>query len=279
MHIQKNSSNFVAMERIPIQDITLDNVEQLAKDIIYGRLLFERFSPQEQRGFAKGGRRHVIASLLAARSNCTSTAYQEQDDFKRECKLGAAQEKLIEQWSLSDNCWYANADNLLQEQFGEQIAEGGEAVVYLKKSADRVVKSIRLDYYVSPQLALDRITLHNVLFPETALIVLGFGRDSEGNFCIIAEQPFIQGEQITDSKIQKYAENLSFTLINARSWTYANGEIYLSDLHDENVLCDKDGNIIVIDADIRLNDKNSEIMRHYGATRDVNPNAGLIVLE
>lgn len=87
----ENSSNFAPMKRTPIEDVTPDNVEQLANDISNGRLLFERFSPQEQRGFTKGGRRHVIASLLAGRSNSASPAYQERDDFKRERQLGAAQ--------------------------------------------------------------------------------------------------------------------------------------------------------------------------------------------
>ena len=48
-----------------------------------------------------------------------------------------------------------------------------------------IVKRIGLDYYILPELALDRITLHNTLFPETKLVVLGFGRTSDGNFQII----------------------------------------------------------------------------------------------
>lgn len=39
----------------------------------------------------------------------------------------------------------------------------------------------RLDYFVEPALALDRISLHDAYFPETSLTVLGFGRDTEGN--------------------------------------------------------------------------------------------------
>lgn len=275
----ENSVTFAPMKRTPIEDVTLDNIEQLANDISNGKLLFERFSPQEQRGFTKGGRRHVVASLLAGRSNSASPAYQERDDFKRERQLGAAQEKRIEEWSKQDGCWYDNADRQLQEQYGKPIAEGGEAVVHFDPSTGKAVKSIRLDYYVSPQLALDRITLHNTLFPETALEVLGFGRDSDGNFCIIAEQPFVKGERMTEKEIQEYVEKLGFRLTEPRSWTYSNGDIYLSDLHDENVLRDKDGNIIVIDADIRLNDKDNEMLRRHGATREVNQEAGLVATE
>lgn len=275
----KNSVTFAPMKRTPIEDVTLDNVEQLANDISNGRLLFERFSPQEQRGFRQGGRKNVIASLLAGRSNSASPAYQERDDFKRERQLGAAQEKRIEEWSKQDGCWYDNADRQLQEQYGKPIAEGGEAVVYFDPSTGKAVKSIRLDYYVSPQLALDRITLHNTLFPNTALDVLGFGRDSDGNFCIIAEQPFVKGERMTEKEIQEYVEKLGFRLTEPRSWTYSNGDIYLSDLHDENVIRTPEGNIAVIDADIRLNDKDNEMLRRHGATREVNQEAGLVGTE
>ena len=80
------------MNRVSLQDITFENVELLANAIINGTLLFERFSPQEQRGLAAGGRKHVIASLLAARSNSASPAYQERDDFKRERQLGATRD-------------------------------------------------------------------------------------------------------------------------------------------------------------------------------------------
>ena len=48
-----------------------------------------------------------------------------------------------------------------------------------------IIKRIGLDYYILPELALDWITLHNTLFPETRLLVLGFGRSTEEKFQII----------------------------------------------------------------------------------------------
>ena len=47
--------------------------------------------------------------------------------------------------------------------------------------------------------------------------------------------------------------NMGFQLYNARNWTYATPEIYLSDMHDENVICSPSGTIFVIDCDIRIN--------------------------
>ena len=70
---------------------------------------------------------------------------------------------------------------------------------------------------------------------------------------IIIEQPFIKGTHVSDSEISTFAQNLGFKQINPKNWTYATPEIYLSDLHDENVIRSEEGNIFVVDCDIRIN--------------------------
>ena len=46
---------------------------------------------------------------------------------------------------------------------------------------------------------------------------------------------------------------LGYKLVNRNNWTYSTKLIYLSDLHDENVIRSKNGNVFVIDCDIRIN--------------------------
>ena len=145
-------------------------------------------------------------------------------------------------------------EDALPRILGEQIAEGGEAIVY--DHGATLIKAIGLDYFIQPILALDRISLHNTYFPETALKVLGFGRTADGDFKIVAEQPFIEGTHMSDEEIALFAEHIGFKLINPRNWTFATPEIYLSDLHDENVIRSKEGNIFVVDCDIRINTPN-----------------------
>ena len=69
-------------------------------------------------------------------------------------------------------------------------------------NGNTIIKRISLDYYILPELALDRIPLHNTLFPETRLVVLGFGRTSDGDFQIIVQQSFIHGTSLTDDEIR-----------------------------------------------------------------------------
>ena len=229
----------------------LKQLEEYAELFISGRLVYKRFSPLEQHGCATGGSNHVIASLLAGASVDASSLTAPEGSFQRERECAETQATRIELWAKRVGCWMDDVDTQLPSLLGEQVAEGGEAHVYYK--GNTLVKSIGLDYYIYPVLALDRISLHNAYFPETRLIVIGFGRTSEGAFQIIVEQPHIQGEQMADDEIQQFAEQMGFQLRNPRNWTYSTPEIYLSDLHDENVIKSANGNIFVIDCDIRLN--------------------------
>ena len=202
-------------------------------------MVYQRFSPQEQHGCAAGGATNVIASLLAgAEAGSDSQDSSALSDYQRECQLGAQQESVIERWAKAVGVWTDGVDEQLPKVLGEQIAEGGEAKVYDHGST--LIKSIGLDYFIQPIFALDRIALHNTYFPETRLTVLGFGRNKNGDFKIIVEQPFIDGQ--------------GFALKNPRNWTYATPDIYLSDMHDENVIrSNKSNTIFVVDCDIRIN--------------------------
>ena len=125
--------------------------------------------------------------------------------------------------------------------------------VYIYAVNSGHVLDASLGYFIEPILALDRISLHNAYFPETRLTVLGFGKDSNNDFKIVVEQPFIKGERISDDEIAQFMEKMGFKLYNPRNWTFATPEIYLSDMHDENVIRSQSGNIFVIDCDIRIN--------------------------
>lgn len=238
-----------------IHDGFTDNGLKILTDYVQAfnsrRLLFSRYSANEQRGCTDGGTLHVVATILAAAETPTDQLSAPEGSFKRERERAEAQAAVIERWARTVGCWVDDVEHTFARTFGEQLTEGGEAHVY--DNGNTLVKHIGLDYYIQPLFALDRITLHNTLFPSTHLIVLGFGRTSEGDFQILVQQPFIQGSRMSDEEIRAYAESLGFRLINPRNWTYATPDIYLSDLHDENVIRSPRDNVFVIDCDIRIN--------------------------
>lgn len=229
----------------------LQKLEEYAERFISNRIVYQRFSPAEQHGCIAGGASHVIASLLAGAEVETDQFSAPAGSFKRDVECGAAQARRIEAWAKASDCWISNTDKVMVTALGEQIAQGGEAQVY--DHGATVIKTIGLDYFVQPILALDRISLHNAYFPQTRMTVLGFGRNGKGAFQIVVEQPFIQGGMMADGEIEQYVHALGFRLVNPKNWTYATEEIYLSDMHDENVLRSAKGNVFVIDCDIRIN--------------------------
>ena len=252
-----NNADFWASVRSIIADgFTPDGLQKLdryAEQFISNALVYQRFSPQEQHGCATGGATNVIASLLAGAEVGTDSGRQASfNDFQSERQCAAQQETVIEQWSKAVGLWTESVEEVLSQSLGEQIAEGGEAIVY--DHGTTLIKSIGLDYFIQPVFALDRISLHNTYFPETRLSVLGFGRDKRGEFKIIVEQPFIDGQPVSDEEIATYMRQMGFELKNPRNWTYATPEIYLSDMHDENVIrSNHSDTIFVVDCDIRIN--------------------------
>lgn len=108
----------------------LQKLDYYAELFINGRLVYKRFSPFEQYGCATGGATNVIASLLAGADAAANSGISGGLSFQAECQRGKAQEDIIEQWAKRVNCWYDNVDQSLEKQFGERIAEGGEAAVY-----------------------------------------------------------------------------------------------------------------------------------------------------
>ena len=228
----------------------LAKLDDYAEQFNTGKILYKRFSPSEQLGCVKGGKIHVIASLLAGAEVSADKLSAPEHSFKREQQLGKVQEERIESWAKAIGCWIEDT-NIYSKTLGEQIAQGGEAVIY--DNGNTVLKTIGLDYFIQPILALDRITLHNAYFEPTQMTVLGFGRNHEGDFMIIVTQTFFQGSQMTNKEIEEYTERIGFKLVNPKNWTYSTPDIYLSDMHDENVLYSDKGGIYVIDCDIRIN--------------------------
>ena len=136
-------------------------LDSYAEQFISGKLVYQRFSPQEQHGCSAGGTTNVIASLLAGAEAGTDSEDQGTlSDYQRECQFGAQQEAVIEQWAKAVGLWTECVEETLPKSLGEQIAEGGEAVVYDHGST--LIKSIGLDYFIQPIFALDRISLHSL---------------------------------------------------------------------------------------------------------------------
>ena len=203
---------------------SLQLINKLVNEIQNGTRDFPRYNIPEHAGLCKAGPVLIGASIVACYATRSLTASSHAESGQGQCKSRAeissldlcrdaacarsteqggpanweideCQEKLIEQWAKAANLWEDDSEQILTEEFGPKIAQGAEAKVYYKEGNTSVVKE-RTSIYSTWQKALDAIVLHNCLFPETAMKVIGFTRDSDNLMRIVLTQPYVNCKRL-----------------------------------------------------------------------------------
>ena len=247
---------------------TLQMIDNYAKDIQNGREDFSRFNLSEHAGLCKGGSPLIGASIIACYASASLRASSNAEGREGQCKSRAEvsslnicrdaacarsaeqgspanweideqQEKFIEQWAKAANLWEDDSEHILTAEFGPKIAQGAEAKVYYRDGNTSVVKE-RTSIYSTWQKALDAIALHNYLFPETAMKVIGFTRDSDNLMRIVLTQPYVNclrlatKQEIDDMVAAKgFRDNW-----NGEGVNYISDRLALEDMHPANVFID-----------------------------------------
>lgn len=142
----------------------------------------------------QGGTANATASILLSSNESSSrnVTLSVSERYERDKRQQFIQERVIESWAKAKGIWHDNLDTIKGK---ELFTEGGEAKVFANDGDTNVIKILSTEYFITPQFALDRITLHNTLFPEAALKITGFGRNSKGEFQFLVEQPLLQHKQ------------------------------------------------------------------------------------
>ena len=243
-------------------DEALEQLENLNIEE-YGRIL-ERFSQEELR---KSNGILTQAETIIARGNGSTNS---EDSSKNISTRTKEQEQQIESWAKEEGLWYNNyieaKDGSLEsviEADGGKFSDksGSETLVYWTKEG--VTKAIDASHYNGNlQGLLDKIVLHNSIFPETTYEVIGFGRDRGRTFRVIAKQKFIEGEEPTIENIQNLADKLGLT--KQGGWYYTKDSKGIADLNPKNIIkvpstSDiKEDTFFVIDCDIKFTQSNTQ---------------------
>ena len=262
---------------------TLEVISNFSNDIINGRTNFSRFTLPEHAGVCTGGTALIGASVVAgyarasleaschaagsqtgSPSNCRSSesrgetciasAESRQHSAIANWQIDERQEKLIEQWAKAARLWVEDSDIILMRTYGPMIAQGAEAKVYYRSGDTSVVKE-RTSIYSTWQKALEAIVLHNYLFPETAIKVRGFTRDSDNLMRIILTQPYVSCKRLATKEeidemvsLKGFRDNWSGQGVN-----YTSDRIALEDMHPANVFIDEiSGKPICIDCIVKF---------------------------
>ena len=223
-------------------NITIQEINNYVKDIQNGREDFSRFNLSEHAGLCKGGTPLIGASIIACYASASlraSSNAEGREGSPANWEIDEQQEKFIEQWAKAANLWEDDSEHILTAEFGPMIAQGAEAKVYYSDGNTSVVKE-RTSIYSTWQKALDAIVLHNYLFPETAMKVIGFTRDSDNLMRIVLTQPYVNclrlatKQEIDDMVAAKgFRDNW-----NGEGVNYISDRLALEDMHPANVFID-----------------------------------------
>lgn len=174
----------------------LSLIDNYVNKILYGTESFPRFNIPEHAGLCTAGAPLIGASVVAcyarASLEASSDAGTGQTGRPSNWEIDDLQERLIEQWARAANLWEDDSEKILIETFGPKIAEGASI-------------------YSTTQKALEAIALHNYLFPETTMRVIGFTRDSDHLFRIVLTQPYVSCKRLaTKEEIDELAFSKGF---------------------------------------------------------------------
>lgn len=126
--------------------------------------------------------------------------------------------------------------------------------MYCKKGDTHVVK-LRTSIYSTLGRALEAIALHNYLFPETIMRVIGFTRDADGLFRVILTQPYIECMRLAtkDEKDEMVSQKGFRDNGDTSRVNYISNRLNLEDMHPANVFVENlTGKPICIDCIVKF---------------------------
>ena len=238
-----------------------DKINELAERIVSGRTQFGRENMpgwREALTTAQVGA-EIISAERGGISAAVSICSVEDRSIRRPI------EDAVENWAKSSGIWLQEEDIYKLSFNGEMFSRGSESRVYL--SADRKLVTKYIDPYQRNDgglfMALRNISIFNHLFPDAAYKVVGYSRDTNDRFRIVVEQPFIFGREYSfedylhlgvESRIVNMFAEIGMEPVESDTTTFANDKYYVKDVHYGNVIEQKDGKLVIIDANATYNE-------------------------
>lgn len=224
-----------------------------------GKEIYRRLPQSVFGGLPEGGRRNVQAAVL-----CRAVCGAKPDEQGESLPSGYTKEQeVVGRWAEKDRCWTDTAEENQSSRgrFHDSRIDGSEATVYFDAAHKVVYKNINHIRYPSLSRFLDRIAIHNALFPETTMRVQGFGiqefAEDNSAFCTVVRQALVKGETPTELEIERSMVQRGMTVPEfGGGWFYEtpDHEILVTDVHENNCMKTSSGNIIVFDCEAMVND-------------------------
>lgn len=223
--------------------------------------VFQRIPSEVFGGLSEGGRRNVQASLIAR----AVRGADEKEPGRILASGYTAIQEVIGQWAERDGSWSDTPEgDLIVRGFTHSSEnDGSEArIFHNKKTDDLVYKTVDFSHYSHFELMMDRIAIHNAIFPEMAMRVEGFGmRDDTADdpehfhegFVVTISQKKAVGHIPTQKEIEKGLTARGFDRTdNGFFWLNIMDNVVIADIHDLNCVVSPEGNLLVFDCEAFL---------------------------
>ena len=130
------------------------------------------------------------------------------------------------------------------------LSKGGENEVFYDGAAT-IVKLNNFEYAGDDlENFFIRIRAHNRFFANVPYRLVGFARNSRGEFCAVLTQPYVKARrEATEDEIAHVMQALGFEMDYPDE--YHNTEYKVFDVVPNNVLCGIDGELYFIDTQLR----------------------------
>ena len=156
---------------------------------------------------------------------------------------------ISEALAKENNAWVDMGD---LGTLGTPLSSGVENDVYIQEGTGFVYKVNNLSTSKGNiKTFLDRLNHTNKIFPLGEYELVGFAGFGNGSVYPIVKQRFVSDATFaTKEQIDNYMQSLGLKS-TSKEGEYTNGEYVVSDVRPRNVLVSKQGNIYVIDADVK----------------------------
>lgn len=170
---------------------------------------------------------------------------KESGDGKANGTRFEIEQRAAEQFAKSAGIWIPMDDIF---DIGSPGPSGNENDTYV--SEDTIYKVNNLLNSGGICKLLDKILLHNLIFPNTAYRLHGFtGYDGRTIMPVLEQERICEAQPATQIMIDTYMSALGFEK-EGDTGRFSNGDFIVWDLVPRNVLVDIDGDMYVVDAEI-----------------------------
>ena len=240
-------------------DVTLrliDNyINQVTPYNYYGRPLSKRLPPRVGQKVSRGEQTGSIDALFSRISESAVGANERTRPEARR-RIEEKKKELLKAWAIATGNWHTSVNDFTNAN--EPLGRGKDSDVYVSKDGDYVIKvSKGKDNLKRFRPDMDNVALFNYVFPNSSYDIVGYG-EIDGKFVRFLRQPIVDFTDSTPLSVEErvaYMEHLGFKPINDEKTAFSNGQIVAADIQKNNIVKDKQGNIRVIDADMRLHTK------------------------